>query len=133
LARGSAVGRTRTRSLLKEAWWQEQFSEPLKFQTQSQDRFADLAAWIQGHLRQDLSVESLAERACLSPRHFARRFKEVFDTTPATFVEDLRLHEARDRFNTAEQTIETCGGFSGFQERRRFWSSIRTTLRSKTE
>jgi len=61
---------------LKRPGGQEQFSEPLKFQTQSQDRFADLAAWIQGHLRQDLSVESLAERACLSPRHFARASKK---------------------------------------------------------
>ena len=100
---------------LKRPGGQEQFSEPLKFQTQSQDRFADLAAWIQGHLRQDLSVESLAERACLSPRHFARRFKDVFDTTPATFVEDLRLHEARERLTLPEQTIESVADSVGFK------------------
>ncbi|HXX62647.1 MAG TPA: DJ-1/PfpI family protein, partial [Bacteroidota bacterium] len=70
---------------------QEQFSEPLQFQAQSTDSFAELAAWMQGHLKEDLSVDSLAERACLSPRHFSRRFKDVFGTTPAAFVEDLRL------------------------------------------
>jgi transcriptional regulator GlxA family with amidase domain len=99
---------------LKRPGGQEQFSEPLQFQTQSQDRFADLAAWIQGHLRQDLSVEALAERACLSPRHFARRFKDVFDTTPATFVEDQRLHEARQRLTLPEQTIESVADSVGF-------------------
>ena len=100
---------------LKRPGGQEQFSEPLQFQTQSHDRFADLAAWIQGHLRQDLSVESLAERACVSPRHFARRFKDVFHTTPATFVEDLRLHEARERLTLPEQTIEGVADSVGFK------------------
>jgi transcriptional regulator GlxA family with amidase domain len=100
---------------LKRPGGQEQFSEPLQFQTESRDRFADLAAWIQGHLRQDLSVESLAGRACLSPRHFARRFKNVFGVTPATFVEDLRLGEARERLTLPDQTIESVAGSVGFK------------------
>ena len=99
---------------LKRPGGQEQFSEPLQFQTESRDRFADLAAWIQGHLRQDLSVESLAERACLSPRHFSRRFKDVFGTTPATFVEDLRLGEARERLTLPDQTIDSVADSVGF-------------------
>src|SRR5947209_3399544 len=69
---------------LKRPGGQEQFSEPLQFQTQSQDRIADTGVWIKGHLQQDLSLESLATRACLSPRHFTRRFKQVFGATPAT-------------------------------------------------
>jgi transcriptional regulator GlxA family with amidase domain len=60
---------------LKRAGGQEQYSEPLKFQTQSKDRFGDLAAWMQGHLEDDLSVEALARRARLCPRHFSRRFQ----------------------------------------------------------
>jgi AraC-like DNA-binding protein len=41
------------------------------------------------------AVEALAARACLCPRHFSRLFKEVFRTTPAEFVQQLRLGEAR--------------------------------------
>jgi transcriptional regulator GlxA family with amidase domain len=100
---------------LKRPGGQEQFSEPLRFQTQSRDRFADLAAWIQGHLRQDLSVESLAERACLGPRHFTRRFKDTFRTTPATFVEDLRLSEGRERLTLPDETIESVADSVGFK------------------
>jgi transcriptional regulator GlxA family with amidase domain len=100
---------------LKRPGGQEQFSEPLQFQTQSRDRFADLAAWIQGHLRQNLSAESLAERACLSPRHFTRRFKDLFGTTPATFVEDLRLSEARERLTLPDQTIDSVADSVGFK------------------
>jgi len=99
---------------LKRPGGQEQFSEPLEFQTNSSDRFADLAAWMQGHLRHDLSAEMLADRANLSPRHFARKFKQVFGTTPAAFVEDLRLREARERLTLPNQTIESVAASVGF-------------------
>jgi len=100
---------------LKRPGGQEQFSEPLKFQTQAGDRFADLAAWIQGHLQEDLSAEALADRACLSPRHFSRRFKDVFGSTPAAFVESVRLTEARDRLTLPDQTIENVAASVGFK------------------
>ncbi len=100
---------------LKRAGGQEQYSEPLRFQTRSADRFADLAAWMHAHLRHDLSVEALAARACLGPRHFTRRFKDIFGTTPATFVEDLRLGEARQRLSMAGQSIEAVARSVGFQ------------------
>ncbi|MDP9269136.1 MAG: GlxA family transcriptional regulator [Acidobacteriota bacterium] len=77
---------------------QEQYSQPLQFQVAaSSDRLAPLGAWIPAHLKDDLSVEALAARACLSPRQFTRRFHKVFGATPAEFVETLRLDEARQR------------------------------------
>lgn len=105
---------------LKRPGGQEQYSEPLQFQIQSTDTLADLAVWIRGHLRQDLSVESLAGRACLSPRHFSRRFKEVFGTTPAGFVETLRLDEARRRLSDQNNTIEGVGASVGFKGAKAF-------------
>ena len=99
---------------LKRPGGQEQFSEPLQFQMESTDQFAELVAWIQGHLRQRLSVDVLAERACLSPRHFSRRFKDMFGTTPAAFVEDLRLGRARDRLGSPGQSIEHVASSVGF-------------------
>ncbi|HEV8066385.1 MAG TPA: GlxA family transcriptional regulator [Planctomycetaceae bacterium] len=99
---------------LKRAGGQEQYSEPLKFQTQSKDRFGDLAAWMQGHLEGDLSVETLARRARLCPRHFSRRFKDAFGASPARFVEDLRLGEARERLCLPDQTVELVARSVGF-------------------
>jgi transcriptional regulator GlxA family with amidase domain len=100
---------------LKRSGGQEQYSEPLQFQVQSTDHFADLAAWMLGHLDQDLSVEALAERARLCPRHFSRRFKSVFGSTPATFTEDLRLDTARCRLAGSEVNIESVALSVGFR------------------
>jgi transcriptional regulator GlxA family with amidase domain len=129
---------------LKRPGGQEQYSEPLRFQTRSADRFADLAAWMQGHLHENLSVEALARRACMGARHFNRRFKDAFGTTPAAFVEDLRLGEARERLCLADRGVESVARSVGFKSadafrrafERRFGinpSSYRRRFRSHTE
>src|SRR5438046_936480 len=61
------------------------------------------------------SMAALAKRFCLSPRHFVRRFKQAFDGTPAAFVENLRLDEARRRLSERTQTIENVASSVGFQ------------------
>jgi transcriptional regulator GlxA family with amidase domain len=101
---------------VKRPGGQEQYSEPLKFQVESTSRFADLAAWMVGHLDKDLSVEALAERIHLCPRQFTRRFKDEFNSTPAAFVQRLRLDEARERLAAAEYTVENIAASVGFSD-----------------
>ena len=100
---------------LKRSGGQEQYSEPLQFQTQSVSRLSDLTTWIISHLSENLSVEVLAAKACLCPRHFIRRFKREFGHTPAEFVERLRLDEARRRLSTGDNSIENVGLSVGFK------------------
>jgi len=101
---------------VKRPGGQEQYSEPLKFQVESTSRFADLAAWMVGHLDKDLSVEALAERIHLCPRQFTRRFKDEFNSTPAAFVQRLRLDEARKRLAAADYTVENIAESVGFSD-----------------
>ena len=99
---------------LKRPGGQEQFSEPLQFQMRSSDRFADVGAWIATHLDRPLDVETLARRAHMSDRHFRRRFKDVFRTTPARFVEELRLGEARRRLTARAASVKSVGAGVGY-------------------
>jgi transcriptional regulator GlxA family with amidase domain len=101
---------------VKRSGGQEQFSEPLKFQVASTSRFADLAAWMVGHLDRDLSVEVLAERINLCPRQFSRRFRDEFKSSPAAFVQRLRLDEARKRLAAAGGTVESVADSVGFHD-----------------
>ena len=100
---------------LKRPGGQAQFSEPLQFQTEAADSFGDLVTWMYGHLQEDLTVNALAKRACLCPRHFSRRFRKSFLRTPAVFVEDLRLNEARRRLSGNGATIESIAASVGFR------------------
>ena len=79
------------------------------------DRLAELPAWISSHLDENLSVDVLAERACVCPRHFSRLFKRVFHSTPAEFVETLRLNEARCRLALPRHSIENVAVAVGFK------------------
>jgi transcriptional regulator GlxA family with amidase domain len=99
---------------LKRSGGQEQYSEPLRFQVRSADRFADLVAWIDAHPHRDLSVETLAARACLSTRQFRRRFIAALGCTPAAYVENVRMAEARRRLAQRAGTVEAIAASVGF-------------------
>ncbi len=99
---------------LKRSGGQMQFSEPLRFQTRAAERFADLATFMVANLHKDLSVEVLAQRAGLGVRHFTRRFSAVFNVPPATYVEQMRLDEARTRLFAAGQTVDSVAASVGY-------------------
>ena len=98
---------------LKRSGGQRQYSEPLSFQTKAMDGFGEMRGWIAGHLSEDLTSESLAERAGMSERHFRRKFEARFGISPAAFVERLRLDESRRRLET-RSSIEAIGRSVGY-------------------
>lgn len=94
----------------------EQPVEHSHFPDQSTDRFARLVAWMLRNLNEDLSVHALARRACMCPENFGRAFKSVFGATPAAFVENLRLNEARRRLSTRRKTLHSIAESVGYRD-----------------
>ena len=114
---------------LKRAGGQEQYSEPLRFQTMANDRLAELATWIATNPQRDLSIAALAHRACLSPRHFVRRFKAAFGQSPGAFVQDRRLDEARRRLAAETLSVDAIAASVGFQSADAFRRAFRHRFR----
>jgi transcriptional regulator GlxA family with amidase domain len=100
---------------LKRSGEQDQYSEALQFQVQSCDRFADISTWILCNLNQDLSVEALAQKACMSLRNFTRLFKAEFGKAPAEFVAGARIVEARRRLEVPRNNVESVAISVGFR------------------
>jgi transcriptional regulator GlxA family with amidase domain len=50
----------------------------------------------------------------MSPRNFARVFTKEMKTTPAKFVERLRVEAARRRLEESQNSMETIAGECGF-------------------
>jgi transcriptional regulator GlxA family with amidase domain len=66
-------------------------------------------------------VESLAARAGMSPRHFARLFRQEIGTTPAAWVETIRVEAARRALEDGDAPKHVAGlcGFSDVDTLRR--------------
>ena len=56
----------------------------------------------------------------MSPSHFNRAFTSVLGSTPAAFVENLRLNEARRRLSTPKKTVQSVAELVGFSNTDQF-------------
>ncbi|MDJ0465656.1 GlxA family transcriptional regulator [Streptomyces sp. H27-C3] len=109
---------------------QAQFSAQLAAQTAQREPLREVQQWITEHPGGDLSVEALAGRARLSPRHFARAFRSQTGSTPGRYVERVRLEHARrlleDCADGVEEISRTCGYGTPEAMRRAFVKSLGT-------
>lgn len=91
-------------------------------------RFADLMDWLRDHLAEPLSIEQLAARANMSPRHFARTFSQEVGLTPAKAVEKLRVDMARAQVEGSylplDKVAEQCGFGDTERMRRAFLRNL---------
>jgi transcriptional regulator GlxA family with amidase domain len=92
---------------------QSQFSALLELEPAS-GRIRNAPAYARNHLNEALSVERLAEAACVSSRQFARIFLKETGETPARAVERLRAEAARPRIEDGLEPIETIAREVGF-------------------
>jgi transcriptional regulator GlxA family with amidase domain len=92
---------------------QAQFSTQLAAQLADREPLREVQRWIADHPAGDLSVETLASRASLSPRQFARAFAAEVGMPPGRYVDRVRLETARRRMeDTTDGVAETarlCG------------------------
>lgn len=74
----------------------------------------EVQRWAAANPAQDLSVDALAGRAGLSPRHFARLFHAEVGTTPAAWVEMMRVSAARGLLEAGTEAPKQVAGRCGF-------------------
>jgi transcriptional regulator GlxA family with amidase domain len=93
---------------------QSQFSAALSAQQPERQPLREAARFILEHLDADHSVEAMASRAHMSPRHFARAFRTETGVTPARYVERVRLEAARRRLEDTVQPLAAVASACGF-------------------
>jgi transcriptional regulator GlxA family with amidase domain len=99
---------------LRRPGGQSQFSAALSLQLTDRKPLRELEAWVLDNLNKPLTVPALAERVAMSPRNFARVFTKEMKTTPAKFVERLRIEAARRRLEESQNSMEVIAGECGF-------------------
>jgi transcriptional regulator GlxA family with amidase domain len=93
---------------------QSQFSATLSAQEPAREPLREVQRHAIEHPAEDLSVEALAGRACMSPRHFARAFRAESGVTPARYVERVRLEAARRRLEDTVEPVAEVAAACGF-------------------
>jgi len=87
--------------------------------------------WMQRRLADPLPVTSLAERAAMSPRTFARRFREATGTTPHRWLVHQRIIAAQRLLETTGDSIDGIAEAVGLQTaatlRHHFTRTLSTT------
>lgn len=107
---------------LKRPGGQTQFSTQLRSQMVNGGALAAALTWLEGNFHDKITVDALAERACMSPRNFARAFLRETGTTPARYIELIRLEHAVQLLEDTTRPlapIATECGFSSTEQMRR--------------
>lgn len=69
--------------------------------------------WAREHLGLPLTVDDLARQAVMSPRTYARRFREATGTTPLQWLCRERVRRAQDLLENTDDTIDRIADLCG--------------------
>ncbi|GAA1422294.1 GlxA family transcriptional regulator [Agrococcus citreus] len=81
---------------------------------QRAETLAPLIDWMVEHLDEEHSVASLARRARLSERTFARRFREELGATPAAWLVSQRVQRAQQLLEATDLALDIVAQQAGF-------------------
>ncbi len=114
---------------LKRSGGQAQFSQLLQAQAHDVAVFDELHQWLADNLaRANLGVEVLAEHCHMSPRHFARLYKQKTGRSPAKAVEVFRLEAARRLLEDSHHNIDQIARQCGFGDEERMRATFQRHL-----
>jgi transcriptional regulator GlxA family with amidase domain len=94
---------------------QAQYSHMLSHQAVTSQPLRELQVWMLQHLREDLTVDSLAERMGMSARHFTRVCLRETGTNPGQFVDRMRVEAAQQIIDSSSRGLKEIADSCGFK------------------
>ncbi len=95
---------------------QQQFIDAPVGENPEEVAFARVLDYLRANLRREHSVDSMAKRAKMSARTFARRFREATGTTPHRWMQHERVRVAQSLLETTKLPLERVAERSGFSD-----------------
>jgi transcriptional regulator GlxA family with amidase domain len=94
---------------------QAQYSHMLSRQALTSQPLRELHVWMLEHLRENLTVERLAEQIGMSPRHFTRVCLRETKMNPGQFVDRMRVEAAQQMIDSSSMGLKEVADACGFQ------------------
>lgn len=82
----------------------------------SYSALAKVYSYINGHYKDKISIEILAQTARMSERNFQRLFTKTYSMSPMSYLMKIRLEKSRDLLRSTSWEISKVAAESGFQE-----------------
>src|SRR5690606_26091478 len=127
---GDAIARRTAQQLVvyyRRPGGQSQFSALLEME-RADGRFSSLLDYVRSNLTRRLSVDELADRAGMSPRHFARLFRIETGMTPAKAVDRVRAEAARAALESGQRSLQRIARACGYGSTERMRRSFQRTF-----
>jgi transcriptional regulator GlxA family with amidase domain len=116
---------------------QAQYSHMLSRQATTYEPLRELQVYMLENLRADLSVEALADKIKMSPRHFSRVCLREMKMNPGQFVDRLRVEAAQQMIDSSsmglKEIADACGFGSADSMRRTFQRVMGVTAGEYTQ
>ena len=81
---------------------------------------------VSNHIFEPLSIEDLAYLSHLSLSSFKRKFKEIYNTSPAKYIRTKRLEKASDLLRFSDKRIAEIGFDCGFNDPKVFTKNFKS-------
>jgi AraC family transcriptional regulator, transcriptional activator FtrA len=107
---------------------QAQFAVAPVPRTVDDDPLGPVMNWMIEHLDEQVTVPQLARLAAVSPRTFARRFREVTGTTPLRWLTHQRVARAQELLEVTDLPIDVVANRVGFGSAANLRLHFRATL-----
>jgi transcriptional regulator GlxA family with amidase domain len=95
---------------------QKGFSVPAQRSDHGDPEIAAAQEWMRDHLREALRVDALARRSGMSPRSFARRFKQATGEAPLGYLHGLRVEAAKHLLESDTRSLPEIAAAVGYED-----------------
>ncbi|HEX5254159.1 MAG TPA: GlxA family transcriptional regulator [Mycobacterium sp.] len=99
---------------LRRPGGQTQFAAPVWMPRARRDSIREVQETIEAEPGGPHSIDDLARRAAMSPRHFTRVFTAEIGEAPGQYVERIRTEAARRQLQETDDTVVAIAGRCGF-------------------
>jgi len=96
--------------------WQVAFAHLAPQTNHSDASILNAQDWLHHHYTGEVSIENLAAMVGMSPRNFARRFKQATGQTPLNYLHTLRIETAKRLLENGRQSVQAIMLESGYED-----------------
>lgn len=80
------------------------------------DQVLEAQQWMEANYAQTISIDAVAQKVGMSPRHFKRRFRKATGATPLVYLQNVRIQAAKEKLETTQESVNEITYCIGYED-----------------